>query len=205
MNSAVIVGLTGGIGSGKSTVARVFEVLGIPVFYADRAGINAYAFEDVRSAVTSLLGLRAYRPDGSPDRAYIAEQVFSDPDKLAKLNAIIHPAVRQQFENWLNQHRRSEIVVREAAILFETNTHRDCAFTISVEADEALRIERVLKRGQQSEADVRARIKRQWTRAQRAAIADFILENDGMRAVIPQLLEMLDEIKSRHDALAHKH
>lgn len=205
MNKRAIVGLTGGIGSGKSTVARLFEVLSVPVFYADRAGIAAYDQAQVSRAVVELLGLRAYRPDGQPDRAFIAERVFSDPEKLQRLNAIIHPAVRQQFDTWFSQQREADIVVREAAILFESGTHLDCAFTITVEADEALRIERVVKRGEQNKADVRARIQRQWNRTQRVALADFVIENDNRSALIPQVLEILTEIKSRRGALKRKH
>lgn len=204
MKQPVIVGLTGGIGSGKSTVARVFEVLGVPVFYADQAGIAAYAFPHVREAVVDLLGLRAYRPDGQPDRAFIAEQVFAQPEKLQRLNAIIHPAVRQQFETWLAQ-QKTAFIVREAAILFESNTHQDCAHTITVEADEALRIARVMRRGNQNEAEVRARMARQWGREQRVAIADFVLENDHEHAVIPQVLEIITEIKNQHGVRAHRH
>lgn len=205
MEKPIIVGLTGGIGSGKSTVARLLEVLSIPVFYADHAGIAAYDLAEVRSSVVELLGVRAYRPDGQPDRPWIASEVFANPDKLSRLNAIIHPAVRQKFETWLEAHRNVDFVVREAAILFESGSHRDCAFTITVEADEALRLKRVMQRGNQSETEVRARMQRQWSREQREALADFVLENDGRHAIIPQTNLILSEIMTQRDVQVRKH
>ncbi len=191
MRSRKIIGLTGGIGSGKSTIARVLEVLGIPVFYADKVAKEIYYDANVKSRVLELLGFRAYRPDGRIDKDFIASQVFSNDDKLESLNAIIHPAVRQQFISWEMQHENHGILVREAAILFESGSHEDCDFTITVEADKEERIKRVMQRDGVLREAIEARMHKQFTDAQRSDLADFVIINDRQKAVIPQIEESL--------------
>lgn len=186
-----IIGLTGGIGSGKSTVARVLEVLGIPVFYADNVAKEVYYEPNVKSRVLDLLGHRAYGPDGRIDKNFIASQVFSNNDKLDSLNAIIHPAVRQQFKVWEEENEQHEILVREAAILFESGSHEDCDFTITVSADKAERVKRVMRRDGVTREAIEARMKKQFTDDQRSNLADYIIINDRQKAVIPQVEESL--------------
>lgn len=195
----MLIGLTGGIGSGKSTVAGIFEAYNVKVFYADRAGIEAYSHGNVKEAVCELLGERAYRPDGRPDRGYIATKVFSNTTLLDGLNGIIHPVVAAMFDQWKSKHDDAEFLIKEAAILFETNGDRHCDVTITVSAPEDLRILRVTARDGVTNDEVIARIRRQMGDDERQARADFQIINDG-RAVIPQVLNIFSELRSRRGA-----
>jgi len=202
MEKQLILGLTGGIGSGKSTVARLFEILGYPVFYADHEAKLLYSTSpEVKEAVIHLLGALAYAGD-HPDRAYIASQVFANSDLLTQLNNILHPAVRQRFKKWLANHAHAEMVVREAAILFESKSNTDCHFTLTITAPEQLRIQRVMQRDAVSYDEVKRRIRNQWSDAQRSACADFEVVNDDHTLIIPQLNAVIAEIKIRSGALA---
>lgn len=184
-----VVGLTGGIGTGKTSVSMVFQTLGIPVFFADEAGRSVLDEEPkVREAVTELLGNHAYS-NGSPDRAYIASVVFSDPAKLSRLNDIIHPAVARRFWSWHEKHKHEAVYcLREAAILFESGANKDCEQVICVSAPEPLRIERVRHRDGISEAGVRERMQRQMPQPEKETLSDHVIMNDGLQAVIPQVM-----------------
>lgn len=180
------VGLTGGIGSGKSTVAKYWEMLGIPVFYADAEAkaILASDPETVRR-VQALLGKEAYTEAG-PDRAYIAEQVFDDPEKRKALNGIIHPAVNRAFEDWVRQNAAQPYVVKEAAIIIEIGAADKYGALVLVTAPETLRAERAAARGDHR-ADVQKRMKAQLPDEEKIRKADFIIRNDGATALIPQI------------------
>jgi len=189
------VGITGGIGSGKSTVCKIFESLGIPVFRADdesRRLLNEDAA--VQKQVMELLG-KDVIIHGKPDRKKIAELVFTNPDKLQKLNAIIHPRVREGVALWAEQ-QKSEWVIEEAAILFESGAYKNLDAVIVVSASEEVRIQRVMERDNVSEVTVKERIKNQITEKERRERADFIIENDGNQLLIPQALEVLKGISS---------
>lgn len=187
------IGLTGGIGSGKSTVARVFAVLGVPVFDADGAGkrlLNDPGPE--RAAVIDAFGAELY-VGGTLDRAALAAIVFSNEKALARLNAIVHPGVRRVFRAWAAE-QAAPYVIMEAAILAETGGHHAFDRVVLVEAPEALRLQRVMQRDGVGEAAVRARMARQATDAQRAAIAHFTIHNDGRDLVIPQVLRIHQQL-----------
>ena len=189
------VGITGGIGSGKSTVCRIFESLGIPVFRADdesRRLLNED--EEVQKHVIELLGNDVII-HGKPDRKKIAELVFNHPEKLRSLNAIIHPRVREGVALWADQ-QKSEWVIEEAAILFESGAYKNLDAIIVVSAPEEIRIQRVMDRDNVSEATVKERIKNQITEKERRERADFIIENDGNQLLIPQAIEILKGISS---------
>lgn len=194
---ACIVGLTGGIGSGKSTVARILEAMGYGVFSADSAGHHAYTLEPVRQAVTQLLGDDSYGTDGSVDRRRIAELVFNDSEKLSALNRIIHPAVRQMFNDWMAGKPDELLLFREAAILFESGSHLDCDAVITVAAPESLRIQRVIHRDGSSPEAVKARLTKQMSDQERKAKADFEIINDEHHALIPQVIAILDALTSQ--------
>ena len=189
-----IVGLTGGIGSGKSVVARVFEVLGVPVYSADEAGrrlLNQNA--EVKKEVLALFGRDAYT-DNTADRAYIASQVFESRDKesrykLDALNRIIHPAVSQDFSEWksLQVRKGKQTCIRESAILFESNTSADCDLIIAVTASQDIRLKRTMKRDGSSEAEVRIRMEKQMNQDLVAEMSDFCIDNSGAVALIPQI------------------
>ncbi len=183
---ALRIGLTGGIGSGKSTVARVFEALGAKVYRADaRAKELMVSDPQIVEALTSLLGPRAYR-DGQPDRAWIASRVFADKDLLAKMNGIIHPRVAEDFERWA----ADGIVVLEAAILFESGLDRLVDCVVSVDAPEEQRVARAAARDGVTPGSVRMRVASQMPDSERAARADFVIDNSDGAEVLPQVLRI---------------
>lgn len=198
MKEPIIIGLTGGIGSGKSTVARIFETLDYPVFYADDEAKKCYLDASVREEVIQHFGQEAY--DGEAvNRAYLAQTVFNNPEKLKQLNGILHPAVRQQFANW-HEKQSAFAVLREAAILFESGSDADCTLTITVSAPEELRIRRVTNRDGSEASAVRERMRNQLSDAERAARADYEIVNDGVQLILPQVLDIDAELKARYGA-----
>lgn len=183
------VGLTGGIGSGKSTVAKLFAVLGVPVFSSDEAGrwlLNEDA--SVHAAVASAFG-PSVMVAGIPHRQALAKLVFGDPEALARLNAIIHPAVRKSFQDWAAQ-QQAPYVVNESAILVETGIHETMDYMVVVAAPEAERIKRVVARDGVKEADVLSRMRNQATEDHLERAADHVLHNDGNTLLIPQVLAL---------------
>ncbi len=175
-----IVGLTGGIGSGKTTVANFFKQLGVPVYIADDAGKRLLvASKKVRTEVISLLGETAYNGE-EPDRKYIASQVFASKEKLDNLNKIIHPAVQQDFDFWL-QGQSYPYIIYEAAILFETGGYKKCDSIILVTAPLQERLLRVQKRDSGSIEEIEARMANQWTDEQKRKLADFEIKNEDLK------------------------
>lgn len=175
-----IVGLTGGIGSGKTTVASFFKDLGIPVYIADDAGKRLLAENsDIREKVSKLLGVAAYN-EQVPDRKYIANRVFKDKDLLEKLNAIIHPAVASDFQDWVSK-QTSEYIIYEAAILFEAGGYKKCDLSILVTAPHELKIGRLQKRDDSTVEEIEARMGHQWPDEKKAKLADFLIENKDLQ------------------------
>lgn len=192
------VGITGGIGSGKSTVCRIFETaFGIPVFDADQWA-KQLILEDpaLRKGILELFGPEAYTAEGAYNRAFVAQIVFSDPAKLAALNALVHPAVEQASRQWHLQQTQLGVpyTLKEAALLIESGGHRFLDFLIVVSAPEAIRIQRVMERDHVTEEQVRARIRGQMPEAEKLKLADFVLVNDGKQMLLPQIWEIHQKI-----------
>ena len=189
-----IIGLTGGIGSGKTTVAAIFQSLGIPVFNADSEALALYS-EDawLLREVTEMFGKEVLNSDGTLNRMKLASIVFGDEVALNKLNCLVHPRVANRFIQWKNQ-QRSSIVLRESAILFESCSHSDCDAVIVVSAPEKLRVERVMKRSALTKEEVEARMARQWPQSKVLEQADRIIVNDDRMLVIPQVMEIIDAL-----------
>jgi dephospho-CoA kinase len=193
-----IVGLTGGIGSGKSTIAREFEKLGIPVFIADDVSKKLLATDpQVIEAVINLLGENSYDRDEAglvvPNKKYIASKVFSDKMLLTSLNKILHPAVKAYFKEWVHQ-QNSPYVIYEAAILFESNSHLLCDKVILVTAGVEERIRRVMHRDAASREEVTSRLRHQWSEGQRLELSDFVIVNEDiqlLRASVRSIHEVL--------------
>ncbi|MBK1441504.1 dephospho-CoA kinase [Parapedobacter sp. ISTM3] len=184
------VGITGGIGSGKSTICRIFEVLGIPVFDADREAKRLMTTDSgLVRAIQAEFGGEAYHDDGSLNRMYMAAQVFNNEDKLKRLNALVHPVVIQAGEEWAARQDAS-YTIKEAALLFESGSFKLNRYNILVEAPEAVRIERVVKRDNVTVEQVKSRIARQWPDEEKTKLADYVIVNDGIQAVIPQVLKL---------------
>ena len=188
------VGLTGGIGSGKTTVARILQVLGVPVFDSDRAAKDVMAGDPVRTAVVAAFG--DVYTDGGLDRRKLASIVFNDPEALQRLNAIVHPAVREAFARW-KASRSAPYVVNEAAIMIESGGYRDMDHLVVVTAPEEDRIARVMMRDRSSREQVQARMRNQITDGERTAHADTVLVNDGRKLLIPQVLALHHSLLQR--------
>ncbi|MFD2561761.1 dephospho-CoA kinase [Aquimarina rubra] len=171
-----IVGLTGGIGSGKSTVAKMFAKFDVPVYTADDEA-KKLMNEDtvVKKQIIHLLGEKAYGKEGL-NRAFIANKVFNDAKLLDKLNQIVHPAVADHFTAWKDK-QKSAYVIKEAAILFENGGYKKCDYTILVTAPEEVRIERVLKRDNTTRSQILDRLRNQWEDTKKIPLADFVINN----------------------------
>lgn len=184
------VGITGGIGSGKSYVAQLFKALGVPFYDADKeAKLIMTRNAQVRAAIIATFGAAAYFPDGTLHKAYLAEQAFQSEDSTKKLNAIVHPAVIQDALDWSNK-QTAAYSLKEAALLFESGSYKTLDYTILVVAPRDLRIQRVRARDQATEAQVRARMDKQLPDDQKEKLADFILVNDGKVPLLPQVLQI---------------
>lgn len=184
------VGITGGIGSGKSTVCKFFEILGIPVFTADteaKAIMNSSPV--IRSKLISTFGEDIYLPNQTLDRKKLAQLIFTSPALLEKVNSIVHPEVRKYFMQWVAE-QTSPYVVYEAAILFESRFYRMMDFNILVTAPEEERTKRVMARENTTIEDVRIRISKQWPDNKKIKLADCILNNNNEELIIPQLIEL---------------
>ena len=182
----MVVGLTGGIGSGKSTIAKEFATLGIAVFNSDEQAKALIANNaQVKKRIIATFGEKAYQ-NGEYNRAYIAQIVFSNPEKLAILNDIVHPALAKYFKQWAKK-QTSPYVLKEAAILFESGSYKDCDYIITVTAPEQLRIARVMARDHCTEAQVRARMAQQWSEAQRIALSNAVIENIDLESAKEQV------------------
>lgn len=171
-----IIGLTGGIGSGKSTIAKLFQELGVPVYIADVEAKKLMLTDKLREKIVELLGPKSYTEE-ELNREYISSLVFKDKSLLEKLNGIVHPAVKNHFLDWAKTHQHSPYVIKEAAILFENGGYKSCDETILVTAPERIRINRVMARDKVSEKEVRRRINNQWTDEKKIKLADHVIEN----------------------------
>jgi dephospho-CoA kinase len=191
------VGITGNIGSGKTTVSKIFEILGVPVFYADDAAKKVMVEDQILvDALKTEFGRESYFDDGSLNRKYIADIVFNNAAELAKLNSIVHPAVFRAFDNWLVGIKNAPYVMKEAALLFESSSYQMCDKTIMVTAPLELRINRVMQRDKLTRAEVESRNTRQFSEENKIQLADFVVRNDDTELVIPQVLELHKKFSS---------
>ncbi len=193
---AIKIGVTGGIGSGKSTVCKIFRLLDIPVFEADRVAkelINSNV--EIKNELVLLFGNKIYEPDNKLNRKMLADLIFNDESLLEKVNNLVHPAVRNEFMLW-HQKQNSKYVVHEAAILFESGFYKMMDLTILVSAPKELRIERVVKRNKIQPEMVESRINKQWNDEDKRKLASFELVNDNKHLLIPQILEIDKKLKT---------
>ena len=185
------VGITGGIGSGKSTVCEIFHLLGVPVFHADDEARYLQNNDlTIRDQLSGLFGADIYYSVGGLDRKKLASLVFNDHVSLDKVNKIIHPSVRQSFINWSHKYTNEPYIIYEAAILLECGYAKDFDLNILVLADENIRIERVIKRDNISDNLVRDRIKNQMADSQKIKFVNYVIENNNSQLLIPQIIEL---------------
>lgn len=193
------VGVTGGIGSGKTLVCNVFSTLGIPVFNADdEAKTIINTDKDVISAIKDLFGNDIY-VNNSIDRKRLAEIIFNNEQSLTKINSLIHPKVRIAFKRWCLQYGNLPYVIQEAAILFETDAYKELDLTITVQASEVTRIKRVMQRDIVTQEKIKERIKNQMSDKERLKLADFVINNDDDTMVLPQILEIHQKLIKRNN------
>ena len=188
------IGVTGGIGAGKSLICRVFSVLGVPVYDADsRARRIMNDDPSMHQRLMAAFGTGIFS-EGRPDRKALAGLVFDDPNALQKLNEIVHPAVREDFVSWLEGHTHYPYIIKEAAILFETGTYTELDSVILVTAPVELRLRRIMRRDGESEESVRKRMTSQWPDQKKAALAGQVLRNDDTVALIPVILRLHSDL-----------
>ena len=195
-----LIGLTGGMGSGKTTVARMFAVLGIPVYDADsRAKQLMQADAQLVAEIRALFSDEAYAADGTLDRKFIASIVFADRAMLDKLNAIVHPAVYRDLAVWatLPPQRDAPYLMQESAILFEEDLTARFAAVILVTAPEAVRVDRVIVRDGASREDVMRRLQHQWPDERKIPFSDYVIFNDGVRPLIRQVVDVDSMLRAR--------
>lgn len=184
------IGITGGIGSGKTTVCKVFELLGIPVFYADVSAKLAMINDPLLvEGVKQAFGLASYHRNGTLNNAHIASIVFNQQSELDKLNALVHPAVFKAFEEWVAT-KSSPYVLKEAALLFESGSYKQCDKNILVTSPMQLKLARVMKRDGVSEEQVKARMDKQLTDEQKTKMADYFISNTPANSIILQVLDL---------------
>ncbi len=187
------IGLTGGIGAGKSIIAQVLSIMGFPVFYSDQAAKSMMENDSaVIDKIKNAFGDEAY-DNGKLNRKHLADQIFAHDQLRETLNAIVHPAVRKRFHEWC-QVQETEIVFNEAAIIFETGTYTTYDATILVTAPEQLRIQRVMQRDSTTKEAVKARINKQWSFDRKSKLADYVIHNDDIQLVVPQIEKVVSQL-----------
>lgn len=191
-----IVGLTGGIGSGKSTVAGFFKELGVPVYIADtEAKRITNTSKIVRRKITALLGEKSYDSNGL-NRPFVADKIFNDKALLNQVNNIIHPKVKQHFARWVKK-QKGHYCIKEAAILFENGSYTECDYIILVTAPEPIKVERLLKRDKTTRKEIQSRMDNQWPDARKIPFASFIIENINLEDTKRQVKRIHNRILKR--------
>jgi dephospho-CoA kinase len=192
-NKKVIIGLTGSIGSGKSTVARAVEALGYPVYYSDARAKQLYFRSDVKQELKEILGDSIFSENGQIDLKAMAALIFKDEKKLAAVNKIVHPKVEKDFDCWL-KNQQADIAFHESALLFEAGFKDKFDVTIAVSAPEEVRIRRVMRRDNVAAAKVYDRMQHQLSDEEKCRRADYVILNDGKQFVLKQLQDILEKI-----------
>ena len=193
------VGITGGIGSGKSTVAKVFNVLGIPIYYADDAAKKLMNDdESIRIQLQQLFGKETYL-DGKLNRKYLSGLVFNNEAKLAQLNAIVHPATLKDADKWMQQ-QTTRYAIKEAALIFESGAQAQLDCVIGVFAPAPIRIQRVMKRDGITKEEVKARMEKQLDESIKMRLCDYVITNDEQDLVIPQVVKIHEALMARHSS-----
>lgn len=193
------VGITGGIGAGKTIITRIFSLLGIPVYDADSNAKWLMSNDKLLiKEIIALFGDKAYFSDGSLNREFISTKAFHSKDLIKSLNSVVHPAVRNHYRKWVEANRNSPYLLKEAAILFESNAHKELDKVITVSAPTEVRIERTLARDpKRSREQIVAIMEKQMTEEEKTLLADYVIYNDNSQLVIPQVLAVDSALKAR--------
>ncbi len=190
------IGITGGIGSGKTFVANIFKTLGIPVYDADTAAKQLMNHEPLRSKLKQLFGNSIYNEHDELNRPVLASLIFNDEKKLDAVNALVHPAVAGHFSEWCN-NQKADYILKEAAIMFESGANKELDAVICVSAPETVRIERAMKRDNTSAEKIKAIIAKQLNEEDRNKRCNYLIKNDGTEPLLPQVLKIHDLLKAK--------
>lgn len=192
MASPLQVGVTGGIGSGKSLVCSIFKCLGVPIYDADSRAKALMTTDGILiGQIRAEFGDLAYTPDGKLDRAYLSRQTFGQPEALKRLNSLVHPRVAEDYRKWVSENSGAAYLIREAALLYEAGAWTTVDKMVVVSAPEDIRVKRVtLRDPQRSSEQIRAIIQSQWPEEEKIKRADFVIHNDDQHMVIPQVLAL---------------
>lgn len=193
----MIIGLTGGIGSGKSVVAKLMQTFGCIIYNSDERAKEMYYLADTKAQVIALLGKEAYIHEYEINRELIAQKVFENTLLLHQLNQIIHPAVKKDFTEFCSKQDEHKLIIKESALLFETGIYKELAHTILVTASDKVKIERVMKRNAVSEEDVKKRIHAQWPDSKKIPLASYTISNNPEDALIPQVIAILKQLNKQ--------
>jgi len=195
-----IIGITGGIGAGKSVVAQIFTTLGIPVYNADaRAKWLINNHKGLGQALQEAFGPQVFNENGQLDRAWLAGHVFHDKQKVSTLNSLVHPFVGKDFAEWVAQHSQDyPYLLKEAALIFEAGTHKELDAIIVVHANQATRLERVLFRDpHRNKQQIEDIMQQQMPAEEKKKLADYVIDNDGARLLIPQVLKLHQKLQNK--------
>ena len=193
MKSQKIIGITGGIGSGKSLICKIFSMMNIPIYDADSRAkylINNDLF--LKNSIKTLLGKNAYLPTGKYNRKWVASQVFNNPDLLKQLNSLVHPCVHKDSHDWVKKYSKSPFLIYEAALMKAAGDNNMFDKVIVINAPINLRIQRIQVRDKRSEQEIKDIIARQFSDEERLKIADYVIENDDKEPVLEQVLELYE-------------
>lgn len=188
-----VLGVTGGIGSGKTTVCKIFKILGVPCFSSDEVSKSILFSISVQKDVADLFGEYVFK-NGFLDRNKLASHIFSNESALRSLNKLLHPKVFDAFNIWKNQ-QKSSLVIKETAILFESGSYKTCDYILNISCDEDTRIQRVMRRDGRTEAEIKAIIDSQWSDRKREENSDFSINNEYEK-LIPQVISVFEKLSN---------
>lgn len=189
------VGLTGGIGVGKTYCANIFGVFDIPIYNSDiQAKQLMMTSESLKTGIMESFGLESYNEDGTLNRGYLASIIFKDKEALGKMNSLVHPAVREDFINWCGTQQAQSYIIQEAALIFETGNYKSFDKLIVVDAPLDLRIERVMSRDNATKESILDRIGKQKPQEEKVALADYVINNDGTSSILKQVFDIHQEL-----------
>lgn len=198
------LGITGIIGSGKTTVSKIFEITGVPVFYADVEAKELYKLDQIKEKIKSAFGKDIMLQDGEINLPSLSEIVFSKRENLNRINSIIHPLVKEKLLQWIASHSDTPVVAYESALLFESNFNSLFDFVITVSCPEDICIQRVIKRNKLTREEVLSRMSMQFSNKEKSEKADFVINNDGSEFLISQVLSLKHQITSTKFQTNHK-
>ena len=190
----IVLGLTGGMGSGKSTIARVFETFGIPVYSSDERAKQLYFLPQVKVHIETILGKEAYLNQTTLDKKHISGKIFSDANLLKQVNAIIHTAVKHDFEHFIGMHKDEKYIIKESALLIEANLLPSVDKLLLITSDLSLRKKRIALRDGLNEEEINKRISQQLPEEEKMKYADWIIENNEEQLIIPQVVKINGEL-----------